>query len=92
MSNIGKQTRLNSISYQNFSINGPRSYYKSFVWFEIHEKEISDIIKSLNLNKVNGADNISVKMLKLLNSDIALIISKLINLAFEEGVYYILVV
>ena len=71
----------------NFSINGPRSYYKSFVWFEIHEKEISDIIKSLDSNKANGADNISVKMLKLINSHIAPIISKLINLAFEEGVY-----
>ena len=77
----------NSICYQNFSINGPRSNYKSFVWFEIHEIKISYIIKSLNSNKANGADNISVKMLKLLNSHIALIVSKQINLAFEEGVY-----
>ena len=50
---------LNSISFQNSFINSPRSYYKSFVCFEIHEKEISDIIKSLNSNKANGADNIS---------------------------------
>ena len=74
-SNIGKQTCLNSISYQNFSINGQRSYYKSFVWFDIHEKELSDIIKSLNSNKANGADNIFVKKPKLLNSHIAPIIS-----------------
>ena len=65
----------------------PYFVYKSFVWFEIYEKEISDIIKSLNPNKANGAENISVKMLKLLNSHIAPIISKLINLAFEESVY-----
>ena len=77
----------NSICYQNFSINGPRSNYKSFVWFETYEIKISYIIKSLNSNKANGADNISVKMLKLLNSHIALIVSKQINLAFEEGVY-----
>ena len=74
-SNIGKQTCLNSISYQNFSINGQRSYYKSFVWFDIHEKELSDIIKSLNSKKANGADNIFVKKPKLLNSHIAPIIS-----------------
>ena len=55
------------------------------VW--IHEKELSDIIKSLNSSKANGADNISVKMLKLLNSHIVTITSELINLAFEEGVY-----
>ena len=57
----------------------------SFFWFKIYEKEISDIIKSLN--KANDAGNISVKMLKLMNSHIAPIISQLINLAFKEGVY-----
>ena len=38
-------------------------------------------------NKANGAYDISVKILKLMNSHIAPIISKLINLAFEEDAY-----
>ena len=65
----------------------PRNYYKSFAWFEVQDKEIGDIIKSLDSNKANGADNISVRVLKLINSNIAPIISKLVNLAFQEGRY-----
>ena len=45
-----------SISFQNSYINSPKSYYKSFVWLQIHEKEISDIIKIFNSNKGNDAD------------------------------------
>ena len=86
-SNIGKQTCLNSKSSQNSFISRPRYYYNSFAWFEVHEKEISGIITNLSSNKANGADNISVKILKLINSHIAPIISKLINLAFQEGRY-----
>ena len=84
---MGKQTCLNSISYYNSFISILRSYYKSFVWFEIHEKEISDIIKGISYNKENGADNISAKILKLVNFHIAPIISEIINFAFEKGVY-----
>lgn len=86
-SNIGKQTCLNSKSSQNSFSTSPINYYNSFAWFEVHEKEISDIIKNLSSNKANGADNISVKILKLINCHIAPIISKLINLAFQEGRY-----
>ena len=45
------------------------------------------MIKSLDSNKANGADNISVRGLKLINSNIAPIISKLINFKFQEGRY-----
>ena len=86
-STIGKQTSLNSTTSQNSCINNPRNYYKSFAWFEVQDKEIGDIIKSLDSNKANGADNISVRVLKLINSNIAPIISKLVNLAFQEGRY-----
>ena len=86
-SNIGKQTCLNSKSSQNSFSTSPINYYNSFAWFEVHEKEISDIIKNLSSNKANGADNISVKILKLINCHIAPIICKLINLAFQEGRY-----
>ena len=86
-SNIGKQTCLNSKSSQNSFCTSPINYHNSFAWFEVHEKEISDIIKNLSSNKANGADNISVKILKLINCHIAPIISKLINLAFQEGRY-----
>ena len=37
-----------------------------FTWFEVQDKEISDLVKSLDSNKANGADNISVKVLKLI--------------------------
>ena len=38
-SKIGKQTCLNSISYQNFSINGPRSYYEIFSGLKFMKKK-----------------------------------------------------
>ena len=44
-STIGKQTCLNSKSSQNSFISSPRYYYKSLARFEVHEKEIGDIIK-----------------------------------------------
>ena len=85
-SNIGKQTCLNSKSSQNSFISRPRYYYNSFAWFEVHEKEISDIIKNFSSDKANCAANIFVKILKLIDSHITLydapIIGKLINLSF----------
>ena len=85
--NIGKQICLSSKTSQNAFIISPRYYFNSFPLFEVHEKELSDIIKNLSADKANGADNISVKILKLINAHIAPIISKLINLAFQEGRY-----
>ena len=67
--------------------SSPRYYYNSFVWFEVHEKEISDFIKNFSSDNAIGADNISVIMLKLINSHIAPIISELVNLAFQEDRY-----
>ena len=85
-STIWKQTSLNSNASKNYFINSPRNYNSSFAWFEVQEKEIVDIIKSLDSNKANGDDNIcylmTVRVLKLINSHIAKIISILINLAF----------
>ena len=81
-STIWKQTSFDSNTSQNSCVNSRRNYYNSFAWFEVQEKEISDIIKSLESNKANSAENISVRVLKLINSHIAPIISKLINLAF----------
>ena len=64
---------------------GNPAYY--IFWVDVTEIEVFNLIRSLDPNKANGEDCISVKILKKVNNLISPILSKLINQAFYKGVY-----
>ena len=62
--NIGKTTCLKSGNRLNFSNYNIKTISNSFVWSDVEENEVINIIKNLNSNKASGEDNISIKILK----------------------------
>ena len=54
---------------------------------EILEKDVSDIIKTLDTNKATGPDKISQKMLKEAGDSIAPSLTKLFNLSLNQAKY-----
>ena len=51
------------------------------------EQEISDILKSLDPNKVSGADGISPRMLKYTPSSIYPSLTRLFNISLDQKIY-----
>ena len=58
-----------------------------FFWLDVTESEIFNIIKTLDLNKSNVKDYISVKVHKKINSLVFKVLSKLINQVYYESIY-----
>ena len=63
-SSIGKLTYSKQEFYLNSSTNRPKKQYNSFVWFDVHENEITSIIKSLSSDKASGVDSICIRIIK----------------------------
>ena len=84
--NIGLQTGIKKSDAPN-TPNKIKSISNSFFWLDVTEIEIFNIIKSLDSNKANGYDNISVKILKKINSHVCKVISELINQSYYESKY-----
>ena len=84
--NIGLQTGIKKSDAPN-TPNKIKSISNSFFWLDVTEIEIFNIIKSLDSNKANGYDNISVKILKKINSHVCKVITELINQSYYESKY-----
>ena len=85
---IGSQGRENSIiNYKEISNTMKHHQLGSIVLEDTTSDEICNIINSLDQNKACGADEISVSILKKINSSVSPIISLLINNSFKTGIY-----
>ena len=83
---IGSQGRENSIiNYKEVSNTMKHHQLGSIVLEDTTSDEICNIINSLDQNKACGADEISVSILKKINSSVSPIISLLINNSFKTG-------
>ena len=74
------------------SKNNPSYYlknpnYQKFFINPSTETEIQTLISNLNNGKSTGPFSIPTNILKLINSNVSLPLSKIINLSFETGIY-----
>jgi hypothetical protein len=62
-------------------------YSNSFYFSPVSEFEISSVISSLNCSKSVGPNSIPIYLLKILNNNISLCLSKIINDSFLHGIF-----
>ena len=55
--------------------------------FEITLNDVKDILKVLNVNKANGPDNISVKMIRLCGDDLCIPLQIIFKNILETGTF-----
>ena len=55
--------------------------------FNINEKDINSIIKSLNSNKAHGYDNLSIRMIKICEESISLPLKIIFETSLKHGVF-----
>ena len=84
---VGKNLSSYKVDYSEISKTIQHSQLNSFVWVNTTASEISSIISSLNSKKASGSDEVSIVLLKKLNSLISPILSILFNQSFQAGVY-----
>ena len=84
---IGKQNCTGNIDLNKISQTITKQQQNSIVLQETTEAEVSAIISGLNSKKASGADELSITLLKKLNSLISPILSSLINESFKTGTY-----
>ena len=82
--NIRKKIPQNFNNYQKYLKN---SLPNSFFFKPVSIEEMIKVIKSLSSNKATGPFSIPVKILNFLIFDIADILTKIINLSFETGIF-----
>ena len=61
---------------------------KTFFIHPTTNQEVIDVINKLNGNKASGPHSIPHKILMLIYKTFSIILSKLINLSFENGIYF----
>ena len=82
--NVQSSIKYSKVNFEKFL---PHINVDSFFISPTDNKEVSDIIKSLNDNKAVGPNSIPNKILKLLNNDISHQLTDLFNLSFSSGVF-----
>ena len=75
---------MSSIPFTSF-LKG--DYGNSFYFSPVSEFEISSVISSLNCSKSVGPNSIPIYLLKILNNNISLCLSKIINDSFLHGIF-----
>ena len=75
---------MSSIPFTSF-LKG--DYSNSFYFSPVSEFEISSVISSLNCSKSVGPNSIPIYLLKILNNNISLCLSKIINDSFLHGIF-----
>ena len=84
---IGQAFNSENVKFDKIAQNLGESSLKSFLWENVTEKEISDIISNLNPNKATGWDDISIRLIQKLKHILAPVLCHLINQAFHQGTY-----
>lgn len=92
--NSEKATAFNDFFLKNTKLQNPHTalpppsiLHRTLSYITATEKDVSDILKSLNVNKATGPDGISPKMLKEAGAAIVKPLTTLINMSLSTSLY-----